>query len=381
MILRLITMRFWKLAIIIFGLFLLGGFLFFKPAKVTLSTILFIPQVFPQIPIKPLELISQDITVESIEFLSGQKKVVGKIWRIDDSKPRPAIIIAMGVRTAEHDQPVIANFAQALAKIGFVVVFANLSDLQNTQVRIEEKETFIEAFKYLENLPYVDKYKISFMGISVGSSIALAASTDPQISDKVRAVVFFGGYYNIVDYFASLITRTVSYEGKEIPWQPKEGTVYHLKEIVISLTPDHEQEAVSKVLKEGETIEPEDFSTLSQESQFAIQLFKVKNRQEFDTVWDSGPSGMKQALEEISPNTRIAQVKTRLFILHDTGDDSVPFYESRKLVQALPKDTKHTVLEVSLFDHVKPKEGFSWGMLAELFRVYTFIWKVVYFVS
>ncbi len=373
--------RFGRKVVIISAIIIFLTAVLTKPVKVTFSTLFFIPQVFPQLPVKPLEWITKEPVFEEVEFISDSKKVTGTIYRIPNKKPKPALIIAMGVRTAENDQLIIANFAKALARIGFVTAVVNLQELHELKIRIEEKETFISSFKYLENQAFVDKNKISFVGISVGSSITLKATQDPQIAEKVRALVFFGGYFDAVDYLASVIIKTVNFAGKEFSWQPKESTVNHLKEVVISLVSPEEQVAVSQVLKEGKKLTPEDFEELSDKSRFAIRAFEVSNREEFDLLWQQAPAQIKQKFEEISPSVGIENTKTRLFILHDKGDQSVSYFESRKLNDALPKGAKRGFLEVSLFDHVQPQKGISAAMIPELFKLYIFIWRTVFFVS
>jgi dipeptidyl aminopeptidase/acylaminoacyl peptidase len=370
-----------KLVLIILAVSLFIVFLFTKPVQVAISTLFFIPQVFPQMPIKPLQWFTKEPIYEEVEFFSDSKKVIGKIYRPKDSKKHPALTLVMGVRTAEKDKPVMANFAQSLARIGFVTAIINLEDLEKLKVRIEEKETFVESFKFLEDLSYVDKNKITFVGISVGSSIVLKAAEDRQIADKVRAVVFFGGYFDAFDYFSSLITKTAVYGDKEVAWQPHDHVLNHFKEVIISLTPEEEQEILTQVLKEGKKLSASDLAKLSIQTQFAIKIFEAKNREEFALLWTQAPFEIRKKLESISPDVGIENVKTRLFILHDKSDRNVPYFESRKLNDALPKEVKRTFLEASLFEHVQPKEGFSWQMIPELLKLYLFIWKVVFFVS
>lgn len=371
--------RYWKLYLVFLTALVFWGFLLTKPAKVTFSTILFLPQVFPQIPHKPW--FAKELIVEKVEFFADSKKVVGTIYRPDNLKKHPALILAMGVRTAEHDKPVMAKFAKALARIGFVTAVFNLADLEELKIRIEEKETFIAAFDYLSSLPYVQQEKISFVGISVGSSIVLKAAEDPKIAEKLRALVFFGGYFDTKDYFSSLITKIVTYKGKEFFWQPHDHVFNHLKEVIVSLVPEEEQAILTQALNEEKTLDQKAIDKLSQKSQFAIKFFKAKTSNDFDLVWRQAPEEIRQKFETISPASGIENIKTHLFILHDRGDRNVSYYESRKLNDALPNRVKRDFLEVSLFEHVQPREGFSWPMVWELTKLYIFVWQVMYFVT
>lgn len=343
------------------GVLLLFLLIFFlKPVTTAVSTTLFLTQVLP-LPVKPQEWVTRKPKIEAVEFFSDSKKVVGQIFRPDNNKTHPALIATMGVRTSEKDKLTMANFAQSLSRMGFVVLVANLEDLEKEKIKIQGKEVFLSEFRYLESLPYVDKKKVSFVGFSVGASVALKAAEDPRIAHKIHAFVFFGGYFDLQDYLSSLLTKTAVYQDEEFPWEPREHVVSYFQETVATFAPQEEQKV------------------LSPESQFVLKLFEAKGRQELVSVWPQAPEKILKEIEALSPSVGLENLKTRLFILHDRGDRNVSFVESRKLNDALPENFKRAFLEVSLFEHVRPQEALSWPMVGEIFKLFFFLNKVFLF--
>lgn len=365
--------RFKKREIFLGLLLLFILLLLLKPIATAISTSLFLSQVFP-LSVKPQEWVTPAPKIESVEFLSDSKIVVGQIFRPDDDKTHPAIITAMTIITSREDKPIMTNFAQSLARMGFVVLVANLKDLEEGKVKIQGKEVFISAFEYLSDLPYVEKEKISFVGFSIGSSVALKATEDPQIAKKVHSLVFFGGYFNLIDYLSSLLTKTAVYEDAEFTWEPREFVANYFKEVIVSFVPEKEQELLLKVLKKEKEINQKERAKLSAESQFVLKLFEAKTRPELALVWPQAPATILKQIEDLSPSVGIENLQTRLFILHDRNDHNVCFVESRRLNESLPKRIKRNFLEVSLFEHVKPpKESLPWSKIGETLKFFFFL--------
>lgn len=310
-----------------------------KPLAATAKVLLLASQEFPQIPFKPLHKITSQPLVEKVEFGSSTdgQKIVGDLFVPKNNNKKPAIIVAMGVKTSNKDRPIILGFCDTLARLGFVVLWPRREDLEKDVIKFEEVQTFVEAFNFLEKRGEVDKDRISFVGFSVGSSLSLAAAEDERVNDKVRSIVFFGGYYNILDYLTSLSTKEIVLGQKNIKWEPAKGAV------------DHAQEVLEK---EGLTLD----------------LFDKK------TILD--PTLTKK-VSRFSPHQNIDSLKAKVFILHEKSDAFVPYTESIKLKRTLEKKSiSKEFHQAKLFEHVQPKKGLSLDMLKEFFGLFIFLHKV-----
>lgn len=290
--------------------FFLAGLVFHRQLITHAKIILFITEEFPQIPVKPLGLISLSPFQNKMELESNNGKIVGDLFIPVEPGKKGAVIVAMGIKTADKDKPLLLKFADTMARLGFVVLWPRLAVLDQGISLPEEPETFIEAFKYLEG----KSERISFVGFSVGSSIAYVASADPQIRDQVHSLVFFGGYFDIFEYFLALDGKT--------SWQPQPDAVNHAK-----------------------------------------TLLAAKN------VATSSASELK----EYSPKEFVSDFQAKIFILHDKSDTYVPYTESVRLFQALPKEQVAAYHISDLFEHVQPNRPIN---LAELAKLYGFLYEV-----
>lgn len=68
-------------------------------------------------------------------------------------RPRSAIILAMGIRLKKEDQKDFRTAARNLSKLGFVVLWPRNIHIENNEPVLENPETFVDSFKYLEKIP------------------------------------------------------------------------------------------------------------------------------------------------------------------------------------------------------------------------------------
>lgn len=320
----------------------LWGFLFFlliiiilwKPIVTNTKALLLISQEFPQVPVKPLHFVTKKPIQEYIEF-GEEEKIMADIVRPADQKTHPAVILAMAVRIHENDRHIILGLADSLARLGYISLWPRSKNIEDGSRKFEDSKVLKESFNYLKTRPEVEKSRISFVGFSAGSSIAMVAAEDASIASQVHSLVFFGGYYNLVDYFTSVANSQFLVDGEEVAWQPSESALWHTNRIL-------------------ETYE------------VSLDLFKNKNEL---------PVEVKKTFAELSPHTKIENFKARLFILHDKADTSIPWVESEKLRRAIDGRVPYTYHISSLFEHIQPKKGFNLDLIKEFLGIYLFLYQ------
>lgn len=339
--------------LIIFGAIILSFMIFQKPVKANIKSLLLISQELPQIPIKPLYKITKTPSHQNIHLDSPDGPVVADLFISQNSKKnKPALIIAMGVKTSDKDKPVILGFAETLSRLGFIVLWPRSEILEQGISDFEKPSTFSESYRFLENQEIVNKNRISFVGFSVGSSIAFSAIADPQISGKTRSLIFFGGYYDVFEYLENLSSQTITQNGQKISWHPDQSATNHVKEI---LTFNNSQ---------------------------LLSLFNdPKSQKTAQEILKSLPQNEIEKFKMISPKEKIGEYKTPTFILHERNDTFVPYTQSLALKTALPKNLQKSYLIINLFEHVQPQKGFSPKILGEIFKLYLFLYQTLYFLD
>ena len=305
---------------------------FRQPLTTNAKVILLISQEFPQIPIKPLDLVTNAPDHRRLVLSSPKGPIVADLYLprplLGAAHAEPGIILAFGVKVPQSAKRDVLRLASALARLGYVTIWPRLRFLDEEHPGVEEPSTFLQAFAYLETFPAVDRRRISYFGVSVGSSIAFVAAADPHIARRVRSLIFFGGYFDIFDYLISLATGRDRAERREIAWRPSHDPVRQVKEIL-------QRQGASSVLRIFQA------RTRSQ----ARHLLAVANKKEV------------VALRRFSPSDHLQGFRARIFLLHDKSDDYVPYVESEKLDHALPHSIHRTILLSDLFQHVEPGGG------------------------
>lgn len=316
--------------------------------------LLMLTQVLPQFPIKPLSWLTPQPRHERIRFTTGEGAVVGDLFQPGHRRsragrtPRPALVLAFGMTLHEHDRPILLDLGRTLARLGFVCLWPRLETVDAGAPLPEVPTTFSGAATYLASRDDVDPQRISSLGFSVGASTALVAAAQVPAPDSVRAVIFFGGYFDLLEYLVSAGSGTVLAGGQVIPWKPT-GEVRRRMEPILQAT------ALPSLLG----------------------LFHTAGRPAAQRIVDDAPPAEVAGLRALSPAEHLQRVRARVFILHDRGDAFVPYVESLKLRAALPPAQLGAFLLTDLFAHAQPKSGLSLQVARDVIRLYRFVYAVL----
>ncbi|MEX2008239.1 MAG: hypothetical protein WD850_02025 [Candidatus Spechtbacterales bacterium] len=347
---RPVTKR-WVLAAVIAALsfLLVLGIIFRGPLGTHAKTILFVTQEFPS-PVKPLTWVSDEPRHEQVIFDSDNGPVVGDLFIPAANEERyPAVIITLGVRMGDENYPVLLHFAETLSRLGYVALWPRLETVERRQEHFERPETFVAAYQYLQHGAPVAVERTSFVGFSVGSSLGFVAASDSAIADDVHGLVFFGGYYDLIEYTTAVATRSATYQGRATPWEPSEETADTMPRAIVALG-----------------AEP------------LVPIFETNDRARIAKIIAAAPQQQRDALAAMSPAGHVDAFGARLFILHDESDSFVPYQESLKLYDSMRERTEATLLITNLFEHVQV-QSVSFGTLGEMKRVYGFLYHILRF--
>ena len=335
-------------------LLVLAGVLWSGPLVAHAKAVLLISQVLPQIPVKPLYLLTNTPVHTRLTLASPYGPIVADLFR---PVPRfggigahtePAMLLVMGVKAQESDKKLLLSFAQTLSRLGYMVMWSRLRALDQGSDMPEKPETVVVSVRYLKGLTTVAPRRISIVGFSVGGSLGFVAATDSRIRADVHALVFFGGYYDIDDYLVSLATHTSTFHGKTMAWRP-------------------DPQAVSYVRKLLHTARAWDVA----------RIFGVRTRAQAEAILRAAPAHELAALRALSPSLHLKEFRSPVFILHAQGDSFVPYVQSAKLDQALPPHIVKAYLISDLFAHTHPKDIVSLDALQGALKLYGFLYDAL----
>ncbi|MBI4496427.1 MAG: hypothetical protein HY689_00790 [Chloroflexi bacterium] len=340
-------------------LIITGLLIMFRDALVIhTKTLLLVAEELLQAPVKPLAVLTTPPEHRELPLDSPHGRINADLFLptqrfgSPEANSRPAVIIAMGIRTTDQTRPEVLGFARTLGRLGFVVLWPRLAALDAGTPALEEPATLLAGFRYLEQVEVVDKERISLVGFSVGSSIALVAAADPLIAERLHTLVFFGGYYDILDYLVSIASRSILVDGEARPWDPAQETV----ELTRDILETHGLHGLRRVMD-------------------------ATTREEASALLRAVPEEELLAINRYNPSHAVDGLKSRIFILHDRKDNYIPYVESLALNAALNETAPKTFLLTDLLEHVMPGGGLSWDALGDGINLYRFLYQAMYDLS
>jgi hypothetical protein len=139
------------------------------------------------------------------------------------------VILAMGVKTSERDRPILLSFARTLARLGFVAFWPRSEALDAGVSLPEEPDTFVSGVRYLRGWIRWTRNAPPSSGSRSGPPSRWWPRA--RIAEGVPPLIFFGGYYPIFSYIASIATRSIVVDGQVVPWEPHEDVAGHFHQI------------------------------------------------------------------------------------------------------------------------------------------------------
>ena len=331
--------------------------------RAVVRSVLFVTQVLP-LPVKPQKWFSGEADREPVTFPVASGEGTADVYRIPDGKTRAGVLVFLGINPAPRDDHRVINLGKALARSGFVAMFAWSPAMMGKHIEATEPDNLVRAFQYLRGLNYVDSDRVGMGGFCVGASMLLIAASDPRINQKISFLSSFGAYYDIQDILGQVASNQSFYRETVEPWRPNHLTeevfAIHLIE---ALEDARETEALSKVFIEKAGLDGLRLDTLSAEGNVVYRLLlpmigehdadRPELKEAQGLVGALSPR-MIDGLKKISPSSSVSNLKAHLLIAHDREDDLVPAEESRRLADALAGRVRLLHTEFSFFSHVTP---------------------------
>jgi hypothetical protein len=340
------------------------------------KTALFVTQVLPTGPFKPLEWFTSSPKRERVHFPVTHGQGTADIYRPSGAEDHPAVLLFLGVAPAGPDDSRVENLGEALARIGIVTMFYWSPEMLDKRINPGDVENLVRAFSFLREQPYVDSQRVGMGGFCVGASFVLMAAARQEIRDAVAYINAFTPYYDMRDLTLAIASGTRFDRDELSPWTADSLTreVFELQ-LIDSLEDDAERNWLHRrvILAVNEAPPGE----LSAQGQAALALIKGVTLQRARELLALLPEVLVDGMAESSPSTQLDGLRGRVFIMHDRGDSLVPVDESRRLSRELEKkgfDAAYT--EFTIFDHIDPNPADITTTVPELVKLFRHLYQL-----
>ncbi|MDP9351903.1 MAG: prolyl oligopeptidase family serine peptidase [Chloroflexota bacterium] len=370
---RSCTGRIFKLGVL-FVLLLVLLTLVTHRGQVALKSAGLLVEVFPSSPIYPLRLATDAPTVTKTRYPGPNGEVTADLYRPAGEGPFGAMVLYIGIGPETRNANVV-RLAEGLARTGVAVLVPVSPELSRFRVVPEEKEWVIAAFEYLSTRPYVEADQVGIMGVSAGGSLVAVAAQDARIRDEVRLLELFGSYYSAASLLEASTVQSVEVDGVRQEWQPDEVPFEVFRDMILPTLPPRDRPALAPLFDGKQTNPP---PGLSPEGAKVAAMLLNRDPDRVSELLAALPAETRALLVGISPETRIEDLKTELFLLHDRDDNIIPFTESRAFAAGAVNARAVHLTELRLFRHVEPQAGGDpVRLVQESVKLYLHVYEVL----
>jgi dienelactone hydrolase len=334
-----------------------------QPSRVTFQTLALVPSILDLGP-QPLAL-APEPRHEIVDYRAPDGAVLPADLYLPASAsadaPVGAVVFVSGVNSQGRTNPSIARVAAAMARTGAGVLVPELPVFFDVRVDGTEVGRIVAAFEALAERPEIDPERIGIMGVSVGGSLSLMAAADPTIADRLAWVGSFGAYADASEIVPEVLTHQYRLDGELVDWAP----ALLVRQIVFGLVTDQVTDgrdhgylygAYDDLNNEGIHPLPDADIPLETDAGRAVEAILLADTlPEAEALLALAPAEGRALLEAISPIHHVADIKARVYLMHDTGDQHIPISHARELYAAMEDAGVDVRLgEFRLFDHVRP---------------------------
>jgi acetyl esterase/lipase len=345
-----------------------------------------LPAVITNTQTAPLVVSGGDVRHRQAEISSANGPAYLDVYEPVDAVPpvpgaRAGILVIAGVGDNRKEAALI-NIATALARAGFVVMQVTTPALIDYTLTPKDTDAIVQATRKLQSWPGVGSDRVGIFGISAGGALACLAAADPRLYGKLAFLTLFGGYFDATSLLRDVGRRALEVDGALVPWHPQDVPIYTLAHSVAVTLPPNDAARIRSALgisgsALGENGRPLDSATLAEMSPGAVAAYHLLYGDQPDQVEANIaalPPASHDLLRALSPSSVVDLLDTRIYLMHDTGDEFVPFTESRDFDAALTRlGLSHEFVELGSFQHVEVRSGATPGELisdgAHLFAI------------
>jgi dienelactone hydrolase len=260
----------------------------------------------------------------------------------------------------------LINLTESLAHADLVAMTMTTPALIAYRLTPLDGDAVVQAFLKLQHWPGVGANRVGILAFSAGSSLASLAAVDPRIAGSIAFLTYFGGFYNARDLFSDVGRRAQLVKGKLQPWTPDPVTLSVLANTTAGTLPSAEGAEISSAwdFHHPKLLSPAQVARLSAAARAAYHLLAGDESNQVQSNVDALTPAMQQLLQQLSPSSVAAQIRTPVYLLHDHSDTIVPFTESRDFTAALAAlHHSYQFVEFSIFRHTEVRSTLDIGSL------------------
>jgi pimeloyl-ACP methyl ester carboxylesterase len=274
------------------------------------------------------------------------------------------MLLVHGIHHLGIDEPRLMNFARAAASSGFSVLTPEIAALADYHVDGASIGTIGDSAVWLDER--LGTGPITIVGVSFAGGLSLLAARDPRYAPHIRELVLMGAYSNLARVCRFLATSQAELpDGRIEPYAAHDyGAAVFVYSNLNQFFPARDLPVAHDALRDWLWERPADAQALlpqlSPSSGETIEILMARQIDRLRPKLLEVIQSEKPQLAAISPEGKLADLRTPVFVLHGATDDIIPSTESLWLEKEIPQAELREALITPAFSHVDPDKHAAW---------------------
>ncbi len=308
-----------------------------------------------------LEKASPRPVVKEVDWESPLGLMKADLYLPHPEGKRGGILLNHGVIDTGKDDPRLKRFASVLCRAGFVVFVPDLKGMRAFRIAPSDIEEIKAAFSHLLSRQEVRPDSCGLFGFSYGVGPTIIAACRPEIRDKVRFVVSFGGYYDLKNVLSFIATGHFEFQGHRYFRKPQEyGKWVFLANNLDWIESAEDRAVLRRILKvklRDEHAPIDSFlSQLGEEGRNVLNLLSHADPSQTESFIQKLPPAIRSSMTALSVAPVFKDLRASLILAHGEDDDLIPFTETLRLAQAAPHPEEVYMRILKTFSHMDPEQ-------------------------
>jgi dienelactone hydrolase len=339
----------------------LGAFLFLLYGERTFRSVLLLSELLNFEKPGRLEKASPRPVVKEVSWEGPLGFMKADLYLPQPGGKRGGILLNHGVIDTGKDDPRLKRFASMLCQAGFVVFVPDLKGMRAFRIAPSDTEEIRAAFSHLLSRQEVRPDSCGLFGFSYGAGPTIIAACRPEIREKVRFVVSFGGYYDLRNVLSFIASGYFEFQGHRYFRKPQEyGKWVFLANNLDWVESAEDRAVLRKILKvklRDERAPIDSFlSQLGGEGRNVLNLLSHADPSQTESFIQKLPPAIRSSMTALSVAPVFKDLRASLILAHGEDDDLIPFTETLRLAQAAPHSEKVCMKILKTFSHIDPEE-------------------------
>lgn len=285
------------------------------------------------------------------------------LYRAGRDSRRPALVFFNGVTARGRHHPDVERLAGALARVGFLVAVPDLPGLAGGWIDDNTLDSAVAAGRALADLPDVRGGRVGLIGVSLGTTLALATAEDSDLAARVTVVAGVAPITDFINAVRLVTTDRAVAAGGLVSFRPAGflGLVV-ARSLVAALppsparagllaelapVPDDDPDPLALFRSAGRDLEDPGADAL-------VALLGNRDPGRFDELYAALPTDLQAGIARLSPLERAAALRAPVELVIGSVDKYLPPGESSALAAAAT-GTRVRLTVTSAVSHADPR--------------------------